>query len=53
MRQNMQDTQLNAKPEGESTKIPDRRPTAESKFNESEYERWSEKLRNMGHSKGK
>jgi hypothetical protein len=38
----MQDTQLNAKPEGELTKTPDRRPTSESRFNESEYERWSE-----------
>jgi hypothetical protein len=51
--QTMQDIQPNAKPQGESTQAPDRRPTSGSRFNESEYERWSERLRNMNKSKGK
>jgi hypothetical protein len=50
--QDTQATQLSAKLEGELTETPDRRPISESRFNESEYERWSEKLRNTGRSKG-
>jgi hypothetical protein len=49
----MQDIQPNDKSKGEPTGTCARKPTFESRFNDSEYERWSEKLRNISQSKGK
>ena len=51
--QEMQDIQSNDKSKDDSTGTPAREPTFESRFNDSEYERWSEKLRNVSQSKGK
>jgi hypothetical protein len=50
----MQDTQVvDVKPENLQTETPIQGSTPKSRFNEAEYERWSENLRKKARSKGK
>jgi hypothetical protein len=48
----MQDTQVKGTSESQPTETPVRHSTPKSRFDDAEYERWSEKLRNTS-SKGK
>jgi len=47
------ETELDARPECQPADTPDRRSTSKSSFNDAEYKRWSENLRNIARSKGK
>jgi hypothetical protein len=52
MRLNMQETQVKERPESQATETSVQ-GSAQSRFNNAEYERWSEKLRNRNRSKDK
>jgi hypothetical protein len=41
----MQDTQVKERSESQATETPVRPTTTKSRFDDAEYERWSEKLR--------
>jgi len=49
----MQESQRDKSPENQPAEKGDRTSTPKSSFNDAEYERWSEKLRNAGRSKDK
>jgi len=42
----MQDTNVESRPETQQVNAPARTAKMQSTFNEAEYQRWSEKLRN-------
>jgi hypothetical protein len=48
----MEDTQVKERSESQPTDAPVQQLTPISRFDDAEYERWSEKLRNI-YSKGK
>ena len=48
----MQETQMEAKSETVEKEIPVRESDLKSSFNDAEYERWSENLRQRNGSKG-
>jgi hypothetical protein len=49
----MQETQVEVKPENLAKEQPIQSSTLKSRFDDAEYERWSETLRNRNTSKGK
>jgi hypothetical protein len=54
MTETMQDTQvIEVKPENLEEEAPIQGSTLKSRFNDAEYERWSETLRKKARSKGK
>ena len=53
MSKNMQDTQVKEKVENRSTETSVRQAVAKSRFDEAEYQRWSEKLRSASAPKDK
>ena len=53
MNQTMQETQLQSKPENLTKEQSIQSSTHKSRFNDAEYERWSETLRNRNASKVK
>jgi hypothetical protein len=53
MSPNMQDTQIEEKSESQPTAKPVQGSGSQSKFNDAEYERWSETLRSRASSKDK
>jgi len=53
MCQNMEDTHVKASSEIQPKDTPDQGTRSKSRFDDAEYERWSEKLRSRGNSKGK
>jgi hypothetical protein len=48
----MQDTQVEERVESQEKESPVRESAAKSRFNDAEYERWSQNLRNKTKSKG-
>jgi hypothetical protein len=53
MSQIMQDAQVKARSENQPTVKPVQEARSKSSFDDAEYERWSENLRNRGNSKSK
>ena len=49
----MQETQVEVKPKNQQQKTTVQAPIVTSRFNDEEYERWSENLRNRNKSNGK
>jgi hypothetical protein len=49
----MQDTQVEERVENEEKEVRAQEPTLKSHFDNAEYERWSQNLRNKARSKGK
>jgi hypothetical protein len=48
----MQETQVEERAESREKETPARGSTLKSRFNDAEYERWSQNLRNRTRSKG-
>jgi len=53
MSQDMQDTQVQTRSESQPTDTPVQTAVSKSSFDNAEYERWSQNLRNRMASKGK